>query len=136
MTITKQTTKDEIMAMELHYLYAYNLKDCHKRLTNDEAIVLKFIKTSFTEFEYASDRLKKDREFIKRVIQIDVMCFLYADDSLRKDKKFIMELIEISNARIIDCAYFTVKDAWYEHIKQPMIDYLKNELRKEAKKND
>ena len=134
MTITKQTTKDEIMAMD--DLYRHDLTECHERLTDDEDVVLKFIETSFTEFRYASDRLKSDREFVKRAVQIDPPCFLYADQSLRKDKKFIIELIELSNANIIDCVYFTVRESMNEHLKQPAIEYLKNELEKEAKKND
>ena len=136
MTITKKTTKDEIMGMEMDCFYRHNLYECDEQLTDDEDVVLKFIQTSCSEFSYASDDLKRDREFVKRAIQIHVACFLYVDDELRKDKKFIMELIRISNTIILHYAHHTVQLGAWEHLKQPAIDYLKNELEKEAKKND
>lgn len=134
MKITKETTKEQIMAMD--NLYRHDLKDCHEMLTDDEDVVLKFIRSYWGNYEYASDRLKKDREFIKLAIQKNVACFLYADESLRKDKKYIIELIELSNARLIDYAWYTIKEPLYVHLKQPAIDYLKNELEKEEQKND
>lgn len=131
MKITKQTTKDEIMAMK--NLYGHKLFDCHVKLRDDEDVVLKFIrKYSWTNFSDASDRLKSDRDFIKRVVQINTVCFLYADDSLRKDIKYIIELIELTNAQIVVYAYHTIAHAVYEHLKQPAIEYFKNELKKEG----
>lgn len=130
MKITKKTTKDEIMAMD--NLYRHDLKDCHEMLTDDEDVVLKFIRSYWGNFEMASDRLKNDRDFIKRVVQINTVCFLYADDSLRKDIKYIIELIELTNAQIVVYAYHTIAHAVYEHLKQPAIEYFKNELKKEG----
>ena len=136
MKITKRTKKEQIMAMDYYDLYGHDLEYCSKKLQDDEEVVLKFIGSYWGNYEYASDRLKKDREFIKLAIQKDVACFLYADKMLRKDKKYIIELIELSNAKLIDYAWYTIKEPLYVHLKPHAIEYLKNELKKEGKKNE
>ena len=97
-------------------------------------MVLRFTKCYWFNFEYASDRLKKDRRFVKTVIENDPFCFIYADDILKSDKKYIMELIKISNAQILHHASKEIREILFEHLKQPAIDYLKNELKKRGGK--
>lgn len=127
--ITKQTTKEQIMV--INNLSSHSLMDCSKKLQNDEDVVLRFIENSWAHFDYASDRLKSDREFIKRAIQKNVACFKFGDKFIRKDKKFNVKLIEQSNPEIFHYTYYLIAEAMCQHLKQPAIEYLKNELKKE-----
>lgn len=131
MKITKQTTKEEIMAM--NHLYDQDLKDCHEMLTDDEDVVLQFIEFYWGNLEYASDRIRNDREFIKLAIQKNPACFMYASDDLRKDKKLILELIEMYNAQTVYYVCYALGAKIWEHLKPHAIEYLKKELEKEGK---
>lgn len=95
---------------------------------------MKFMSDHRGAFYYASDQLKINKAFVRDMIRVsEPFYFLYTHEKLRNDKQFICELVEEFGFEIIKVSDPFIRDKVYSHVKQPTIEFLKNELKKEGK---
>jgi hypothetical protein len=127
--INNRTTKKQIIDMD--NLYKHDLKNCSKKLRDDEDVVLKFITYYWGHMNDASDRLKNDGEFVRRAIEKKLACFMFASDQFTKNKNFILELVKLYGVSAIEYCDPITRHEIYKKLKTPAIQVLEGMIEEE-----
>lgn len=62
-------------------------------------LVLRAVKLSGWNFQYANEELKNDKKFILEVVNQSGWALAFANEEVQKDKKFILEAVRQSRYR-------------------------------------